>query len=363
MGTEPPDRTLGRRELERMVRLVRPGWRLRDATLAERGWTAVYHLVVETGDGRRRCVLKAAPDLDRPTGIDAEARIQAVVREHTDIPVPAVLGAVDDHGDLRTPFFLMASLPGEPVPMAEVGALPDATLRRVARASGRYLGQLHGIDVAFDAFGDGVDYSGDPVLQGGRPSSDPARLVAPDGYASWPAQLRDWFEEDLDLLAGSRFADLAPALRRELARRMDALPAAFSPVLGRVDHGWFNLLVDRDAGTLEGVVDWGSRFAVPQTFDLAVAEYLLSGGWWTALPEVPDRRRLVRGALLSGYRREATVPSTLAAERACYQLSDTVRWMAVLEERAADSNRAVPPDRVEDAAAGFRAAVEAQLDR
>lgn len=355
------DRTLPRAEIAGMVDLVEPGWRLREATLSELGWTTLYHLTVDTGGGRRECVLKATPDGDRPAGIDAEARIQAVVGATTAIPVPAVLGVVDGHDSLRTPFFLMESMPGETVPMATVGELPDATLRRVARETGRHLADLHGLDTRLDAFGNCVGHDS-PPLRGGRPSGDPTELVADGGRDRWRAVLDEWVEEDLDALADSRFSDLAPALRGELLGRRDALGDSFAPVLGRVDHGWFNLLLDRDAGSLRGVLDWGTRFAVPPAFDLAVVEYLLAGGWWLALPEAPDRRPLVREALLDGYSETATVPPDLAAQRACYHLDDTVRWMASLGEKAGSDPRAVPEARVEEAAAGFRAMAAAELD-
>jgi len=362
MGAEGGDRTLGHDELARMVGLVAPDWELVDATLATAGWTALYHLDVEThGDGRRRCVLKAAPDVDRPTGIDAEARIQATVRAHTAIPVPEVLGVVDEHPDVRTPFFLMERMQGEQVPVAAVGDLPDATLRRVARESGRYLGQLHDLGFELDAFGQGVGYDRAATLRGGRPATDPALVVVREGYDDWAAQLREWFVEDLERLADSRFADLAPAVRPALARRLDALPTDLTPTLGRVDHAWFNLLVDRDAGTLSAVIDWGSRNAVPRGFDLAVVELLLAGGWWLAMPEVPDRRPVVREALLSGYREEAAVPPSLPAQRACYHLDDLVRWVAILEDRAGRAPHSIPADRIEEADAGYRELIAAEL--
>lgn len=363
MASADPDRTLTDEQLARMLGLVRPDWTLRRARPATKGWTALYFLDVDTPAGRQRCVLKAAPDTDRPTGIDAEARIQTAVADNTSIPVPEVLGAVDAHDAVRTPFFLMAEMGGETVPMAEVATLPDHTLRRIARTSGRYLAELHGLDVGFDAFGDSVDYAGGPSLRGERPTGDFTKLFVADGYEEWSAQVRGWMREDVAQFAESRFADLTPQVREELARRLDALPDALSPVMGRVDHAWFNLLVDREAGRLTGVIDWGSRFAVPAGFDLAVVEFLLAGGWWIALPEVPDRRPLVREALLYGYREEATVPPTLDTQRACYQFDDLIRWMAVLEQRAGGSKRAIGPDRVDEAAAGYRRLVEKELSR
>ena len=362
MPADSPDRTLTRDQLTAMVSQIRPNWHLQEASLAESGWTALYHLVLETPDGPRNCVLKASPFDEEPAGIDAEAHIQAVVRAHTSIPVPEVLGAVDDHETLRTPYFLMEELPGEPVPMAEVGSLPDSTLRQVTHETGRYLGQLHEVDAGLETFGKGIDYvRGDEPLRGERPSTDPARLTMPDGYANWTDQLRAWFEADLELLADSPFSDLEPQLRAELERRLDALPEPEAPVLGRVDHGWFNLLVDRETGSLEGVIDWGSRFAVPPAFDLATVEHLLAGGWWLALPEIPDRRPLVREALLEGYREERTVPPQLDAHRACYHLDDLVRWMGLHDRRGGSSGRAIPNERCQEAAAGLRTAAKAML--
>ena len=361
MPAEPPDRTLAHDQLAEMVRQIRPDWQLREATLAESGWTALYHLASETPDGPRKCVLKASPFDDEPAGIDAEARIQAVVGAHTSIPVPDVLGTVDAYESLRTPYFLMEELPGEPIPMAEVGSLPDTTLRQVARETGQYLGQLHGIDTELDAFGKGIDYESDGSLRGERPPTDPTQLTMPDGYKNWTDQLRVWFDEDLELLADSPFSDLEPRLRAELERRLDALSKPESSVLGRVDHGWFNLLVDRETGTLEGVIDWGSRFAVPPAYDLATVEHLLAGGWWLALPEVPDRRPLVRDALLAGYREERALPRNLDAHRACYHLDDLVRWMGLYDRRDGTSGRAIPAARRDETAARLREVVREAL--
>ena len=362
MPAEPPDRTLAHDQLAEMVSQIRPSWQLREATLADSGWTALYHLALDTPDGPQNCVLKASPFGDEPAGIDAEARIQTVVHAHTSIPVPEVHGVVDAHESVRTPYFLMEELPGERIPMAEIGSLPDATLRQIARETGRYLGQLHGIDAELEAFGKGVDYEGDDEpLSGERPSTDPTQLTVPDGYENWTDQLRVWFEEDLDLLADSRFSDLESQLRTELECRLDALSEPEPPVLGRVDHGWFNLLVDRETGALEGVIDWGSRFAVPPAYDLATVEHLLAGGWWIALPEVPDRRLLVREALLAGYEKERPVRPNLDAHRACYHLNDLVRWMGLHDRRGESSGRAIPDDRQEAAAAGLRTAAKAML--
>lgn len=376
-----------------MVAVARPDWRVREAALAPDGVTPVYHLVVDTPEGPREVVLKAAREDDHlgVGAVDAEARLLAVVADHTAIPVPDVLGAVDavevaddeadraDRADgpdeaadeLRTPYFLMESMPGEKVPWPEVGSLPDATLETVARRTGEYLGQLHGIDAPnVDAFGRGVSCEGTSSLRGERPPGDPSELVLSDGFDAFRDQLRDWHEADLDRLADGRFADLVPDLRTALADGRRSLPASLSPVLARMDHGWHNLLLDREADgagnvdELSAVLDWGSLCAMPPAFDLALVELYLAGGWWLALPEVPDRRRLVREAMLPAYERERTVPAAYEDQRALYQLDVLQAWMQSLDGRRHDgpSMRAIPDDRADDAEAGFRAMVDGLLE-
>lgn len=355
------DRTLPREELAAMLRVVRPGWRLVDAELADNGRASIYRLGVDTGAGRRECVLKTAPADDEPFDIATEARVQAVVDAHTDVPVPAVLGVVDAHDDLRTPYFLMEALPGETLSRTAVGDLADGTLRGVAHETGRYLGQLHDLEVGIDAFGADVAYEGATTLRGGLPGRDPARLVGDGGHDRWSGQLREWFEGDLELVADSRFADMGPALRGELARQIDGLPTDPAPVFGRIDHHWENVLLDRETGTVAGVIDWGETTAFTRGLSLAIVEYFLAWDWWMVLPEVPDRRPLVRAALLAGYREEAAVPATYEAERRCYQLSMLVRDLGQFERRVVERS-AIPDDRVEEAAAHLRATVEAAVD-
>lgn len=363
MSDEGAGRAIPREELAAMLRVVRPDWELQAATLASTGWTSLYHLDVETDAGSRACVLKTSPDDDESGGVATEFRIQALVDEHTAMPVPTVLGAVDSHDALRTPYFLMESLPGEHVPWEDVGALHDATLQRIAGTLGRALSQLHELDVELDGFGAVVLDERSAPLYGGGPSSDPARLGVSTRFDRWAAQLREWFEEDLRTLAASRFGDLAPALRAEQARRLAALPERFRPVLEQADLHWENVLIDRAAGTLAGVLDWGQAHAVAPAFSLAFVEHSLAGRRGIALTDVPDRRPLVREALMAGYRDETSVPPKLDAQRACYGLNLLVLDMAHFEERTGSSDAVIPEDRIEDAAAGYRAAAAAELGR
>lgn len=365
MADEPPERQLPRDEIERMVGLVRPAWRVQEATLATDGVTPVYHLRAEGPDGHRDCVLKAARGDDGHLAVGdvgAEARLLAIVGEHTTIPVPEVIGAVDEHDSVRTPFFLMESMAGEKIAPGEVGSVSDETLRRVARLTGRYLGQLHGIDFeAVDGFGRGIQCKRSSPLGGERPPGDPSQLVLRDGYDDFRARLRDWWEEDFDTgRTSGRFDDLVPAIRETLNRRLAALPESLSPVVARLDHGWHNLLVAPDGGEITGVLDWGNLSSFPPAYDLALVEVRLAGGSRLTLPEVPDRRPTVRDALLVGYRQERPIPPAFDSQRKCYQLDVLQSWMVSLGEGR--TGRAIPDDRIDDAAGGFRTMVEGLVE-
>jgi len=63
-------------EIAAMLRLVEPEWRLQRAQFMEDGMTAIYRVVVETGDGRRDCFLKATPltpEAESEPTVDTEA--------------------------------------------------------------------------------------------------------------------------------------------------------------------------------------------------------------------------------------------------------------------------------------------------
>lgn len=346
-----------------MVSVIRPEWQLREATLADAGWTSLYHLTVETEAGERTCVLKASPFEDRPAPIDVEARIHTIVADHTTIPVPSIIGVVDAHDSLRTPYILMETLSGETLSPTDIRTLSDSTLRRIARETGGYLAQLHDIEVGLDAFGEQVEYQRAHELKGERPTADPSRLVVVEGYQRWAEQLYEWFEADFQELADSRFEDLAPALRAEQARRVNALPATFTPVLGRTDTNWDNQLIDRERGTITGVIDWEQLPVVTSGFSLASAEEGLATKRAKWMPEVSDRRPLVWSALQSGFGEETTVPSNLTASRDCYRLNFLIRDMALFDERLESSSTLIPSDRIKEAATGYREAAEAALHR
>lgn len=355
MSGDQPDRTLPRDDIERMVHEIRPGWTVTDATLADDGHTPVYLLSVETGTDSREVVLKATPD-GQARGIGMEARLMAVLAAHTSIPVPTVHGAVETHGDLRAPFFLMAAVEGADLSFTETPTLPDAALERAARESGRYLAELHALD-AVDAFGQVTVEGQAPV--GDRPPTDLDGLTVREPTDAWPERLDAWVDDHLDALVGSRFDDLVPPLEDHLSREVEALSGPFSPVLGRVDHGVHNLLLDAETGAVEAVLDWAFTLAVPPTYDLSCVEYVLSGSVLTALPDARDRQDHVREALRAGYRAEAGgLPAGYREHRQCYQLLSRVLSMTHV---AADIAH-VPEEGYDAVAAALRSDAEAAMD-
>lgn len=341
--------------IERMLQSIEPSWELREATREPRGHTSVYHVDVETESGRRSMVLKASPD-DEPHGISTESRLLERLADRTDIPVPGVVAAVDDHDSLPSPFFLMDSMPGEALPYPETRHLSDRVLRRLSLQTGEHLARLHRLDGP-DGFG--------VVQLAGRPDGR-ARTVKADGpiqvrdpVESWPDFLLASVDPELDRLASSRFDDLEPAVRTWVHDRVGAVSDSRSPVIGRIDHGVHNLLMRPAEGQIEALIDWGFTLAVTPGYDLRTVEYVLSGAVLAPLPDASDRRHLVREALEEGYRRTARYPTDeLAAAGNLYELMAVVRAMNHLETGVAKV-----PDGSEDAVArGLRSAVDRHVD-
>lgn len=350
------DRSISADVIERTVRIIEPGWELREAVASDRGHTAVYHLEVETADGPREVVLKASPD-DAAHGIATEARLLAILRDRTSIPIPTVIGVVDDHDELPTPCFLMESMAGTAMAYAETRHAGGAALRRLARQTGEYLGELHAVD-AVGSFGV-VGHDRAAPIVGDRPAADPDQLAVAEPFDTWAGFLRASVEPELEKINESRFADLAPDLEAAVLDRIERLGDRDGPVLGRIDHGVHNLLIDRETGDIRTLIDWGFTLAVTPGYDLATVEYVLSGAVLAPLADASDRRELVRDAMTTGYRETADYPTDeLARARGCYELMAVLRAMNHLEAGVAK----VPDGREETVWAGLRDDAERLLD-
>jgi len=296
-----------------MVRELRPDCSLRDAVPAAEGTDEVYVLTVETPAGPRECVLKACTFLD-PAEFRPEPYLLATLDRRTSIPVPSVIGAVDDHDDLPAPFFLMEHCDGE-VREHETRNLPVESMERLASEAGRHLGELHQLgDVrrfgpvrlaadAGQAVGPGVDQNaarGIAVPEVDDSAAGDRRLVVDDaGRRPWRAHVESMADSTLDNVE-PQFADLAADLRAVVEDRLDALDRSFEPVLGDDDYRLGNLLVDADVERTEAVLDWGNAHTMEAQYNLVLTEQHLCG---FARHDDPRRER-VRAALREGY--EAT---------------------------------------------------------
>lgn len=226
MDAEIPDATI-----RRMVDLVEPEWELRGTTPVEGGSCAVYRLVLEAGSSTRECFLEASPDGE--WGVPADARVSTLLRARTSIPVPPVIGVVDDHPSVPSPFYVADAMPGSDVPYEAVGRVPDDVLRTTARQLGRHLGELHRVE-AVESFGY-VDYDESRPLSGGRPAGSAADLAVAGGTDSWEASLRARIDHELERHAASRFDALTPRIESWSLDRLDRLSDSstrFAPVLG-----------------------------------------------------------------------------------------------------------------------------------
>jgi hypothetical protein len=175
-----------------------------------------------------------------------------------------------------------------------------------------------------------VGHPGRGPNPGGRSDGDPATLTVGGPYGIWPAYLRDWIDRELDRHADSRFSDLTSELVRWSDAAVDGLEGPFDPVLGRNDHGLHNLLADSDTGEITGMLDCGYTLAVPAAFDFEFAVYLYSGAFLAGLPDVSDRRSLVREAMLSGYRTAA--PDRAAAVSTPEPLSEALAMVRIMND-------------------------------
>ncbi|KTG10946.1 aminoglycoside phosphotransferase [Haloprofundus marisrubri] len=324
MDEIPESREISGPTLEAMVHETTPEWELRESTAVERGFCSVYRLVVERDGVERARYLKCSPD-GQAWAIPTESRLQAVLAAQTSIPVPEVLGVVDDHETHPTPYYLMSAVRGDATSYEHIVRFDDDALQRFAREMGAYLAELHGVPVV-ESFGH-VRHVG-PELTGGHPGDDPATLTVGTPRESWPTYLRERVDSELERHADSRFSELTPELRRWFDAGIDRLEGPFDPILGRNDHGLHNLLVDAKTGEVTAILDWGYTLAVPAAFDFEFAVYLYGGAFLAGLSDVTDRRPLVRNAMLAGYR--STAPDraeTVATPEPLYEALALVRIM------------------------------------
>lgn len=213
-----------------------------------------------------------------------EGELARAIRQRTSVPVPEVLN-IGTHGS--TSYVVSERASGENL-HGRFAGLDRSVQRRIARAFGRHLAELHEA-FRFDGFG-GITCASGCDRTAFRASGAPDfgtwfRHYAREGLEALPAEF-DRLREDLDHAIQS-IPDLDPG----------------DPVLYPWDLRPGNALIED--GELSAVVDWGDPLAAPAGLAAAKAEYLATD-WY-----VPDSDPL-QAAFREGYesvRPYPTVPS------------------------------------------------------
>jgi hypothetical protein len=358
------DEELAEATLRRMLDEIRPEWSLREAVPAAEGTDVVYFVTAETPDGPRECVLKACEFLDAEE-FRTEPHLLKLVTRRTSIPVPRVLGAVDDHADLPAPFFLMERRDGE-VRENEARELPADVMERLAHDAGRYLAELHDLG-EFEAFGpirlaadaepsettsvtgDGLAIGDDTPIGDGIAVGDQTLTTDETAHDSWQTRVEAIVEDCLNNLH-DRFEDLETGLRGSVDDRLGALDREFTPVFGDDDYRLGNLLVDPATGETQAVLDWGNPNTLEVQYNLVLTEQYLSG--WA--PHDDPLRERVRTALRKGYREVGDLPDDPDAERRRDLYLTVTRlfplvWFSLWYGQQSDSKRDVTAEKHREA--------------
>ncbi|WP_135852993.1 phosphotransferase family protein [Halorussus salinus] len=363
--TETPERA----DVVRMVAAVAPSWSVERIRPQDGGTDDVALLAVATPEGRREVVLKSFSGAGVPARVArSEPRLLGLLARETDVPVPEVVGFVDDHPDLPAPFFLAERLPGEEVGGRFFDLSADA-LETLLADAGRYLAQLHDLR-SFDRFGRvGVE----PASTNGTDSerevggADSEREVgAEDGNLAvvgdrhgprtrWADWLLADAEETLDGLSGGRFDDLVPALREYVEEAVPALSGPETASLVHWDYRLGNLLADPETGETTGVLDWADLLAGDPAYNLATVEDHAID-WRTRDPVL---RRRLREAFRGAYRAGRSAEGEEFRERKrVAHLCNRLHAMACHPDWYADADPAVRDER----AAEHRMFVRSYLD-
>lgn len=344
--TETNKRTnLERAKIEQMVTAIAPEWSVERIQPSEMGADYVFFLTVGTPEGLREVVLKAFSGEVVSTPIArSEPRFFELLASETEIPVPEVIGFVDEHPHLPAPFFLVERLPGENG-SGRFNELSPAALERVLADAGNYLAELHELR-SFKRFGQiGVE-SGDLTVVSDKR----------DSREKWTDWLLADVEDTLDGMEGGRFDDLVPALREHVQKAIPALDEPDVAVFVHWDYRLGNLLLTPETGATMAVLDWADLIAGDPVYNLATVEDH-NINWQTH--DVVLRRRL-REKFLTAYdaRRVGNLPADFHERKRVYHLCSRLNAMVCLPNWYADADESIREER----AAEHRAFVRDYLD-
>lgn len=318
-------RTLPAETIERMVRET-VGDSVKQYTLASNGSMPVFYIDTEGGE---QYVLKAAGSEEaaetsaQARSIRVEARLVTALKSHTSIPVPSVVGVVDDMSGFGLPFFVMEAIDGATIGPKALSRVDDLVLEEIAFQIGEHVADLHSLSTGMSEFGY-LGYEEMELLAGEIPNIELERFSVRDGYDTWFDRFHNWISTDLNRFEKTPLAPLLPDIETALKECVAELPVDHHPVIGRVHQSIDNVLFDEATGEVQALIDWEPRHVVTAAFDLAVVEYSLSGGAWRSLPNIEDRLDLVHNALCAGYTNSLPLPDRYSDQRECYHLAQLV---------------------------------------
>jgi hypothetical protein len=220
---------------------------------------------------------------DQPRWLETEAALLVRIRDHTDVPAPAVLAAGTVDGVAYT---TTAHVPGEDL-HERFATRSRERQRALAAAFGTHLGALHD-RFRFDGHG---------------------RVEVVDGELR--AAGEDWL--DWFVAYGERAVERLPGefdgLRADLEALFAEVPETRAPParLFPWDFRPGNALVAD--GELAAVLDWEAPLAAAPALSAAKAEYLVAD-WYV------DEPKPLRAAFVAGYERRRPYPNVEPAHRA-----------------------------------------------
>ncbi|WP_235853590.1 phosphotransferase family protein [Halosimplex salinum] len=259
-----------------MVAAIEPEWTVESIERSPHGTDFVATLDVRAGDSVRSLVLKATTaGLVDPEIARSEPRLLELAGRETSIPVPQVVGYVDEHDGYPAPFYLAEHVDGANLE-DDPGRLTPAARERVVRDAGRNLAELHELGPLPSVGSIGVQDGELTVLDtDDHPRADDFR-----------ERLLEDYERTLDDLAAGgyfpdladdpeRFADLVPDVREYLRDAIPSLPEPDPPTYNHWDYRYGNLLVDPETGETRAVLDWANLAASDPAYNLAKVEFHL----------------------------------------------------------------------------------------